>query len=69
MKSKKYFAFFVPSSPIPYFAIRAHSKEDVRYLINACSHYTGNPRKKEIWYIGEVTKSEIEGSCNRWLVL
>lgn len=69
MKSKKYFAFFVPSSPIPYVAIRARSKEDVQYLINACSHYTDKPRKEEVWYIGEVTKSEIEGSCNRWIVI
>lgn len=69
MKSKKYFAFFVPFSLFPYVAVCAHSEEDVRYLINACSNCTDKPTKGEAWYIGEITKSEIEDSCNRWIVI
>lgn len=68
MKSK-FFAFFVPSSPIHHFAIRAHSKKEVQLLINSCSNYTDKPTKGEVWYIGEFTKSEIEDSCNRWVIL
>lgn len=65
----RYFAFFVPSSPIPYFIVRAYGKEDVRYLIDACSNCTDKPTKGEAWYIGELTKSEIEGFCHRCVVL
>lgn len=43
----RYFAFFVPSSPIPYFIVRAYGKEDVRYLIDACSNCTDKPTKGE----------------------
>lgn len=68
MKSK-YFAFFVPSSPIQYFIIRAYSQEEVQYLIDACSNCTDKPTKGEAWYIGKLTKSEIEGFCNRCVVL
>lgn len=68
MKSK-YFAFFVPSSPVPYVAIRACSKEDIQYLINACSHYTDKPRKGEVWYIGELTKFEVENYLHLYKVL
>lgn len=65
----KYFAFFVPSSPVPYFAIRANSEKDVRYLINACSNYTDKPRKEEIWYIGELTKFEIENFLHLYKII
>lgn len=65
----RYFAFFVPSSPIQYFIIRAYDKEEVQYLINACSNCTDKPTKGEAWYIGELTKSEIEGFCHRCVVL
>lgn len=65
----KYFAFFMPSSPIPYVAIRAHSKEDVQHLINACSNYTDKPRKGEVWYIGELTQFEIENFLHLYEVL
>lgn len=68
MKSK-YFVFFMPSSPIHYFAICARSKEDVQYLIDTCSNFTDKPTKGEAWYIGELTKSEIEGFCHRCVVL
>lgn len=68
MKSK-YFAFFVPSSPIPYFIIRAHEKEEVQLLINACSNCTDKPTKGKAWYIGEFTQSEIEEFSNRCVVL
>ena len=65
----KYFAFFVPSSPVPYVAIRARSKEDIQHLINACSHYTDKPRKGEVWYIGELTKFEVENYLHLYEVL
>lgn len=65
----KYFAFFMPSSPIPYVAIRAHSKEDVQHLINACSNYTSKPKKEEVWYIGELTQFEIENFLHLYEII
>ena len=65
----KYFAFFAPSSPVPYFAIRAHSKEEVQYLIDTCSNYTNKPRKAEVWYIGELTKFEIENFLHLYKII
>ena len=65
----RYFAFFSPSSQTPYFAIRAHEKEEVQLLINACSNYTDKPRKEAVWYIGELTKFEIENFLHLYEII
>lgn len=65
----RYFAFFVPYSPIHYFAIRAHEKEEVQLLINAYSNYTSKLREKEIWDIGELTQFEIENFLHLYEII
>lgn len=65
----RYFAFFAPSSQPYYFAIRAHEKEEVQLLINACSNYTSKLREKEIWYIGELTQFEIENFLHLYEII
>lgn len=62
MKSK-YFVFFIPSSPIHYFAICAHSKEDVQYLIDTCSNFTDKPTKGKTWYLGEFISPRLKASA------
>lgn len=65
----RYFAFFAPSSKIPYFAVRAQEKEEVQLLINACSNYTDKPKENAVWYIGELTQFEIENFLHLYEVI
>lgn len=65
----RYFMFFIPSSPIQYFAVRAHDEKDVRYLIGACSNDTDETKEKKIEYVGELTQSGMEKFRNRCIVL